>query len=48
MTSFYDQLNGWVDGIIKLIKSVLALIGVDSDLAKLFGLKGEESESAAG
>ena len=45
MTSFYDQLNGWVDGIIRLIQSFLALLGIDSDIAKLLGLKKEDENT---
>ncbi len=31
MTSFYDQLNGWVDMVIRFVQSILALIGIKPD-----------------
>ena len=40
MSAYYDD-----DGIIRLIQSFLALLGIDSDLAKLLGLKNEEENA---
>lgn len=28
MTSFYDQVNGWLDMVIRFVQSILALIGI--------------------
>ncbi len=28
MTSFYDQLNGWVNMVIRFVQSILALLGI--------------------
>lgn len=41
MTSFYDQLNGWVDMVIRFLQSILALVGIEpGSIGNMLGIGG--------